>query len=191
MTVKRYARINHGSGCWSMGEWNDGEYVSYDDYAALQQKLETVKSLAGIAGDLTTMATEAVSDVISERNALQQQVNALAAENANIKSAFKAVHSSTEEAEIYGDGKYIVEPSEYEALADAVEETPATDAAIREIGAKAVAPYLEALPKLAGNFLNESMNAKGQTAKAYASCAHEVATLESKIRAGEQGGDHA
>lgn len=42
MTVKRYARINHGSGCWSMGEWPDGEYVRYDDYAALQPQVNAL-----------------------------------------------------------------------------------------------------------------------------------------------------
>ncbi len=79
---------------------------------------------------------EAAMAVYVERDALQQQVNALAVERAAIKSAFKDVHSSTEEAELYGDLKYMVEPSEYEALADAVEETPATDAAIRELQAQ-------------------------------------------------------
>ncbi|QXG07701.1 hypothetical protein [Erwinia phage Snitter] len=64
--------------------------------------------------------------------------------------------------------------------------TERAEAVIREIGAKAVAPYIEALPNLAGSFLDRAMNASGKIANAYSLCAHEVALLDKQLRAAEQ-----
>ncbi|MFS3896957.1 hypothetical protein ACLZTU_25300 [Raoultella ornithinolytica] len=52
----------------------------------------------------------------------------LAAENVGLKSAINAVNRTAEECEVNGDElKYVVEPSEFEALIDLLDETPATD----------------------------------------------------------------
>lgn len=77
---------------------------------------------------------------------------ALAAENAGLKNAITAVSKTSEECEINGDElKYVVEPSEFDALTDLLDETPATDAFLAEVRAQGVnmfaaslgSPYLE------------------------------------------------
>lgn len=70
---------------------------------------------------------------------LQMQVEKLAAENAGLKNAITAVSKTSEECEINGDElKYVVEPSEFEALTDLLDETPATDAFLAEVRAQGV-----------------------------------------------------
>ncbi|MGM5669644.1 hypothetical protein [Enterobacter cloacae] len=65
--------------------------------------------------------------------------NALAAENAGLKNAITAVSKTSEECEINGDElKYVVEPSEFDALTDLLDETPATDAFLAEVRAQGV-----------------------------------------------------
>lgn len=52
----------------------------------------------------------------------------LTAENVGLKAAINAVNRTAEECEVNGDElKYVVEPSEFEALIDFMDETPATD----------------------------------------------------------------
>lgn len=61
----------------------------------------------------------------------------LAAENAGLKNAITAVSKTSEECEINGDElKYVVEPSEFDALTDLLDETPATDAFLAEVRAQ-------------------------------------------------------
>lgn len=70
---------------------------------------------------------------------LQMQVEKLAAENAWLKNAITAVSKTSEECEINGDElKYVVEPSEFDALTDLLDETPATDAFLAEVRAQGV-----------------------------------------------------
>ncbi len=70
---------------------------------------------------------------------LEQQLAAVVAENAGLKVAIGAVNGTAEECEVNGDEfKYVVEPSEFEALIDLLDETPATDAAIANIQAQGV-----------------------------------------------------
>lgn len=134
----------------------DGDFVKYDDHAAIVA-------------------------------ALQEQVQQLAAENVNIKRVILEVANGSEECEFNGDEhRYVVIPEDFDALIDLMGEVPNTDAVIRDIGAKAVAPYIEALPKLAGSFLDRAMNASGKISNAYSLCAHEVALLDKELRAGEQ-----
>lgn len=109
MSVKRYQpapfteRVLHAS--------DDGEYVKYDDYAALEARCA-----------------------------------ALAAENAGLKNAITAVSKTSEECEIKGDEfKYVVEPSEFDALTDLLDETPATDAFLAEVRASAITDALKSL----------------------------------------------
>ncbi|MGZ0749850.1 hypothetical protein [Kluyvera sichuanensis] len=55
-------------------------------------------------------------------------------ENAGLKAAVGAVNGTAEECEVNGDEfKYVVEPSEFEALIDLLDETPATDAYLAEV----------------------------------------------------------
>lgn len=57
--------------------------------------------------------------------ALKSQVKQLAAENVAMKAAISAVNRTAEECELNGDKlKYAVEPSEFEALTDLLDETP-------------------------------------------------------------------
>lgn len=59
---------------------------------------------------------------------LREKVQQLAAENVALKAAISAVNRTAEECELNGDElKYVVEPSEFEALTDLLDETPATD----------------------------------------------------------------
>ncbi|WP_241723046.1 hypothetical protein [Raoultella sp. HC6] len=59
---------------------------------------------------------------------LQDHLRQLAAENVGLKAAISAVNRTAEECELNGDElKYVVEPSEFEALTDLLDETPATD----------------------------------------------------------------
>lgn len=71
----------------------------------------------------------------------------LAAENVGLKSAINAVNRTAEECEVNGDElKYVVEPSEFEALIDLLDETPATDriyAGIKADGVEALADRLQ------------------------------------------------
>ena len=70
---------------------------------------------------------------------LQMQVEKLAAENVGLKAAITAVSKTSEECELNGDElKYVVEPSEFDALTDLLDETPATDTLLAEVRASGV-----------------------------------------------------
>ena len=74
-----------------------------------------------------------------ERDALQEQVKALAAENAELKHAIAEVARGAEDCEFNGDEqRYVVLPDDFDAMTDLLDETTATDAAIREIKAQGV-----------------------------------------------------
>ncbi|HHT4373561.1 TPA: hypothetical protein ACTYFA_002131 [Raoultella ornithinolytica] len=69
---------------------------------------------------------------------LQDHLRQLAAENVGLKAAINAVNRTAEECEVNGDElKYVVEPSEFEALIDLLDETPATDRIVAGIKADA------------------------------------------------------
>lgn len=69
----------------------------------------------------------------------EAKLAALAAENAWLKNAITAVSKTSEECEINGDElKYVVEPSEFDALTDLLDETPATYAFLAEVRAQGV-----------------------------------------------------
>ncbi|WP_445336223.1 hypothetical protein ACSR9E_07005 [Citrobacter koseri] len=80
----------------------------------------------------------------------KSKFEALAAENAVLKAAISAVNRTAEECEVNGDElKYVVEPSEFEALTDLLDETPATNAFLAEVrneaGARAVELFAQTL----------------------------------------------
>lgn len=107
----------------------------HDAIAVLQEQVRGLKERLQLVAELNDVASALHVEA-------EKKVWALAAEGSAIKQAFKQAANTVEEYEIYGDLKYAVEPSEYEALADAIEETPATDAALREIRAQAVEGFL-------------------------------------------------
>jgi len=92
----------------------EGEYVSYEDYAALQQKLD-----------------------------------AMAEESAELKSAANALIKTSEECEINGDEiKHVVGTDEFENLFDCVDKTPATNAYLNSVRAEGVEMFANEKLKL-------------------------------------------
>ncbi|CAM3362432.1 hypothetical protein SB6411_00245 [Klebsiella spallanzanii] len=77
---------------------------------------------------------------------LQDHLRQLAAENVGLKDAISAVNRTAEECELNGDElKYVVEPSEFEALTDLLDETPTTDAYLAGIKAEGAEACVRAL----------------------------------------------
>lgn len=84
------------------------------------------------------MFAYAVQVAVLELRKVRNEAAALAAENAGLKNAITAVSKTSEECEINGDElKYVVEPSEFDALTDLLDETPVTDAFTAEMRAQA------------------------------------------------------
>ncbi|EPC6273378.1 hypothetical protein ACR0X1_002231 [Enterobacter hormaechei] len=85
------------------------------------------------------MFAYAVQEAVLELRKVRNEAAALAAENAGLKNAITAISKTSEECEINGDElKYVVEPSEFDALTDLLDETPATDAFLAEVRAQGV-----------------------------------------------------
>lgn len=85
-----------------------------------------------------TMFAYAVQVAVLELRKVRNEAAALAAENAGLKNAITAISKTSEKCEINGDElKYVVEPSEFDALTDLLDETPATDALLAEMRAQA------------------------------------------------------
>ncbi|HFP9266828.1 TPA: hypothetical protein ACHOYZ_002847 [Klebsiella michiganensis] len=100
----------------------------------LQAVNELIQSLES-AGELS----------IKERKYLElaKAYQQLAAENVGLKAAINAVNRTAEECEVNGDElKYVVEPSEFEALIDLLDETPATDRIVAGIKADGVEEFV-------------------------------------------------
>ncbi|MBM7142797.1 hypothetical protein [Enterobacter hormaechei] len=88
------------------------------------------------------MFAYAVQVAVLELRKVRNEAAALAAENAGLKNAITAVSKTSEECEINGDElKYVVEPSEFDALTDLLDETPVTDAFMAEMRAQGVTEY--------------------------------------------------
>lgn len=84
------------------------------------------------------MFAYAVQVAVLELRKVRNEAAALAAENVGLKNAITAVSKTSEECEINGDElKYVVEPSEFDALTDLLYETPVTDAFMAEMRAQA------------------------------------------------------
>ncbi|ELR0681517.1 ead/Ea22-like family protein [Enterobacter hormaechei] len=84
------------------------------------------------------MFAYAVQVAVLELRKVRNEAAALAAENAGLKNAITAISKTSEKCEINGDElKYVVEPSEFDALTDLLDETPATDALLAEMRAQA------------------------------------------------------
>ena len=97
-----------------------------------------VRKFSGLESKLETALLECRSAGITIDN-LEAKCAALAAENAGLKTAITAVNKTSEECELNGDElKYVVEPYEFNALTDLLDETPATDAFLAEVRAQGV-----------------------------------------------------
>lgn len=138
-----------------------GDYVKDEDYEALKADRD---ALAERVERLSGMFTESRHAT----KAAVERADALAVENGVIKLAFKNLSNTVEEAELYGDMKYLAEPSEYEALADAIEGTPATSAALAAIEARGVEKFAEATIAIGEQEKEESIIYAGKQAMLFA-----------------------
>ena len=95
---------------------------------------------------------------IKERKYLElaKAYQQLTAENVGLKAAINAVNRTAEECEVNGDElKYVVEPSEFEALIDFMDETPATDRIVAGIKADGVEEFAESQKEYVRQHRNE------------------------------------
>lgn len=103
------------------------------------------------------MFAYAVQVAVLELRKVRNEAAALATENAGLKNAITAVSKTSEECEINGDElKYVVEPSEFDALTDLLDETPATDAFLAEVRAQGVESTGEYLKQYAQGLHEEA-----------------------------------
>lgn len=114
-----------------------------------EDHVAAMNSITAIIAILGSSDTMGISEQVAE---LKAQRDSLTAENAGLKNAITAVSKTSEECEINGDElKYVVEPSEFDALTDFLDETPVTDAFLAEVWAQGVemfaasigSPYVE------------------------------------------------
>lgn len=103
------------------------------------------------------MFAYAVQVAVLELRKIRNEAAALATENAGLKNAITAVSKTSEECEINGDElKYVFEPSEFDALTDLLDETPATDAFLAEVRAQGVESTGEYLKQYAQGLHEEA-----------------------------------
>lgn len=102
--------------------------------------MNSIKAIIAILGSSDTLG---ISEQVAE---LKAQCDALAAENAGLKSAIKEIVDSAEEAEYDGYFSFVVNPDAIHAGSDLIEsETPATDAYLAEVRAQGVEMLAEHL----------------------------------------------
>lgn len=147
MSVNRYEfELYHCNG-GEMLVSDTGDYVSYEDYAALEQKLaESQREFRAV--DAT------IENLQMQLNAEREAKLALAAENAGLKAAV------TQQIELRAEIKKAGRPPHAdfwvqsiceaeEKVKRALEETPATDAFLAEVRAQGVEAFANSL-KVAG-----------------------------------------
>jgi len=132
--LKRYT----WAGVHGLTESDSGMWIRHEDYAALQQKLDEVKALAGVAGDMNCFVREGFEKVVAERDAL-------ASENAVLKVLAEACSREYESAftEEFGDDEKVSFPEEqchitFGMIRSAL-KTPATDAYLNSVRADTLA----------------------------------------------------
>lgn len=109
------------------------------------------------------MFAYAVQVAVLELRKVRNEAAALAAENAWLKNAITAVSKTSEECEINGDElKYVVEPSEFDALTDLLDETPSTDAFLAEVRASALDEFAKAQDEKAKKYYEMSPGCSAQ-----------------------------
>lgn len=134
----------------------------------------------------TAMFAYAVQVAVLELRKASTDFSALAAENAGLKNAITAVSKSSEECEINGDElKYVVEPSEFDALTDFLDETPATDAFLAEVRASAIDSLVDIKTKQLAD-MHPDTHAFGATAMSIRSQINELQVFAAQLRKGVQ-----
>lgn len=134
---------------------------------------ELIQSLES-AGELSIKETKVM--------ALAKAFKQLAAENVALKAAISAVNRTAEECELNGDElKYVVEPSEFEALTDLLDETPATDRIVAGIKADGVEEFAESQKE----YVRQHRNEMDQVLRAaYAGSAVDAERFAKQLREG-------
>lgn len=117
MSVNRYEFEDYGT------NEDDGRYVTYEDYAALEQQL------------VESQREFRAADATIEN--LQMQVEKLAAENAGLNNFIKLIK---DDCLIWDD-----KSEEYFNAADYMPETPSTDAFLDEVRAQGVEMFARSL----------------------------------------------
>ncbi|WP_213894974.1 hypothetical protein [Raoultella ornithinolytica] len=98
---------------------------------------------------INTITATRVNSGCPEGVDVQDWVKQLVAENVGLKAAIRAVNRTAEECEVNGDElKYVVEPTEFEALTDLLDESHATSADLSGIKA---GPLVSALKVIANS----------------------------------------
>ncbi|ENR6204290.1 hypothetical protein ACEWN4_000165 [Serratia marcescens] len=127
ITVKRFnpdaAMSISREHAW-MRETPEGGHVEYGDYASLFAQFETVKA---------------------ERDAQQKRADSLAVENAALKDAITTHSQSTHFCELCGKD----DPCSTDDVCYALNETPATDAALAALQSHGVEKFADDLHKVA------------------------------------------
>lgn len=156
MSVKRYFAGHDVYGDIEMKECAHGDYASYEDYAALQEKLDAETHRADQNAVYLEALTERMLTAEKERDAL-------AAENAALKAFFETgINASFEGCDFFGDHmqsralelglireefyckdqheNMVVDPSDLEDgdTVYFINETPATDAYLNSVRAEGV-----------------------------------------------------
>lgn len=121
MNIQRFKPVAHAAIQLS----ESGEYIKYENYVALQEKCADLSERLNLINDIVEFAERANKLVQKEMEKLVQERNALAAENAALKSALNDI--------LQPDAAVLERNHRVRAL-DAM-ETPATDAFLAEVRA--------------------------------------------------------
>ncbi|MBI6122092.1 hypothetical protein JEQ01_03090 [Serratia marcescens] len=119
-------------------EAEHGEFVKFSDYEALVSELASSRQINA----QTLQVKLTMAETIKE---LTDRVNALAVENAALKDAITTHSQSTHFCELCGKD----DPCSTDDVCYALNETPATDAALAAIQARGVEKFADNLHKVA------------------------------------------
>ncbi len=119
-------------------EAEHGEFVKFSDYEALVSELASSRQINA----QTLQVKLTMAETIKEQT---DRVNALAVENAELKAAITTHSQSTHFCELCGKD----DPCSTDDVCYALNETPATDAALAAIQAQGVEKFADDLHKVA------------------------------------------
>lgn len=138
MSVNRYELEDYGT------NEDDGRYVTYEDYSALEarcaaqaEKLRMINELTGAVEQVNKLAQEATEKLIQERNAL-------AAENAGLNQNTPDLQTMMSALDAFFADEEVPERAmlaAYDILRGAV-KTPATDTFLAEVRASGIDQWI-------------------------------------------------
>lgn len=172
MSITRYWISPNGIACEDVS----GSFVKYDEYTVLEQKLaESQREFR--AADATI-------------ENLQMQVEKLAAENAGLKAA--TIFLADEASQVYKRWNLIQQPDgdivDMQTIHEAVcacHETPATDAFLAEVRARAIDSLVDIKTKQLAD-MHPDTHAFGATAMTICSQINELQMFAAQLRKGVQ-----